>query len=180
MLQAKLNKVFSTDGFTLGLVVQTGDRYLKRPPGRDLGGASFGTTLWRVRRYCALCYLVRACTVTIDINYSPYAWKKDISVESSKYQTFTCGRFLDTWTRPRASTYEPGWPGWPGFIRDLTLPPSPLQKLWCVHIRERVGTVTEISVSGLEILPYEHFIPVSGRKIIQSWIFVIERTLPSF
>ena len=38
---------------------------------------------------------------------------------------------------------------------------------------------TGILVSGLKILPYEHFIPVTERKIIQC-IFVIERTLPSF
>ena len=29
-------------------------------------------------------------------------------------------------------------------------------------MRERAGSVPEISVSGLEILPYEHFIPVTG------------------
>ena len=48
-------------------------------------------------------------------------------------------------------------------------------------MRGRAGSVTEISVfptgisvSGLEILPYEHFIPVTARKIIQG-IFVIVR-----
>ena len=59
MLQAKLNKVFSTDGFTLGLVVQTGDRYLKLGSKSDLraeisgehrlarrSGASGGTALF--------------------------------------------------------------------------------------------------------------------------------------
>ena len=41
-------------------------------------------------------------------------------------------------------------------------------------MRERAGSVAEISVfptgisvNGLEILPYEHFSPVTGRKIIQ-------------
>ena len=29
-------------------------------------------------------------------------------------------------------------------------------------MRGRAGSVPEISVSGLEILPYEHFIPVTG------------------
>ena len=29
-------------------------------------------------------------------------------------------------------------------------------------MRGRAGSVPEISVGGLEILPYEHFIPVSG------------------
>ena len=45
-------------------------------------------------------------------------------------------------------------------------------------MRGRPGSVTEISVfptgisvSGLEILPYEHFIPVTARKIKQC-IFV--------
>ena len=54
------------------------------------------------------------------------------------------------------------------------------------HMREQAGSVAEISVfptgisvNGLEILPYEHFSPVTGRKIIQC-IFVIERTLPRF
>ena len=46
-------------------------------------------------------------------------------------------------------------------------------------MRERAGSVAEISASALEILPYEHFSPVTGRKIIQC-IFVIERTLPTF
>ena len=64
----------------------------------------------------------------------------------------------------RASSYEPGF-------RDLTLPLNPLKKR--VHIRGRAGSVTEISVSGLEILPYEHLIPVTGRILIQC-IFVIE------
>ena len=50
-------------------------------------------------------------------------------------------------------------------------------------MRGRAGSVNEISVfptgisvGGLEILPYEHFIPVTGRKIIQR-IFVIERDI---
>ena len=61
-----------------------------------------------------------------------------------------------------------------------------LKKSRRVHMRERAGSVAEISVfptgisvSGLEILPYEHFSPVTGRKIIQC-IFAIERTLPRF
>ena len=32
-------------------------------------------------------------------------------------------------------------------------------------MRGRAGSVPEISVSGLEILPYEHFIPVTGMNI---------------
>ena len=31
-------------------------------------------------------------------------------------------------------------------------------------MRERAGSVPGISVRGLEILPYEHFIPVTGMK----------------
>ena len=62
----------------------------------------------------------------------------------------------------RASSYEPR-------SRDLASPPNPLLNFRCVHMRGRAGSVpeisvfpTEISVSGLEILPYEHFIPVTG------------------
>ena len=31
-------------------------------------------------------------------------------------------------------------------------------------MKGRAGSVAEISVSGLEILPYEHFSPVTGTK----------------
>ena len=40
-------------------------------------------------------------------------------------------------------------------------------------------STTEISVTGMKIFPYEHFIPVTGMKKIQmqSHISVIERTI---
>ena len=47
-------------------------------------------------------------------------------------------------------------------FRDLTLPPNPLKNFRCVRMRGRVDLVPEISVSGLEILLYEHFSPVTG------------------
>ena len=51
-----------------------------------------------------------------------------------------------------ASSYEPGRPGWLGF-RDLASPLFSLQKLRFVHIKRRVGPVTEILVAELEIFP---------------------------
>ena len=76
------------------------------------------------------------------------------------------------------------------FPRSHLTSKSFVKTLMCSYERAgwlgRAGSVTEISVfptgisvSGLEILPYEHFIPITGRKIIQC-IFVIERKLPSF
>ena len=51
-------------------------------------------------------------------------------------------------------------------------------KFWCVHIRGRAGSVLEVSVlptkfsaSGLEILPYEHFIPATGWTA--GWILAV-------
>ena len=67
-----------------------------------------------------------------------------------------------------------------GPVSEISAHPLiPLKKSRRVHMRERAGSVAEISISGLEILPYEHFSPVTGRKIMQC-IFVIERTLPRF
>ena len=50
-------------------------------------------------------------------------------------------------------------------------PVSEISPFRCVHMRGRAGSVpeisvfpTEISVSRLEILPYEHFIPVTRMK----------------
>ena len=42
------------------------------------------------------------------------------------------------------------------------LPLNPL--IFDAFMRGRAGSVPEISVSGLEILPYEHFSPVTGKK----------------
>ena len=53
-----------------------------------------------------------------------------------------------------ASWYEPGF-------RDLAFTSKSFLKLSICHMRGRAGSVPEISVSGLEILPYEHFIPVT-------------------
>ena len=55
----------------------------------------------------------------------------------------------------RASSYEPR-------SRDLASPPNPLLNFRCVHMRGRAGSVPEISITGLEILPHERFIPVTG------------------
>ena len=62
----------------------------------------------------------------------------------------------------RASSHAPGWPGWPG-LRNLALPPNPMQKFRCVHMRGWADLVPENSVfptgisgKGLDILPYEH------------------------
>ena len=70
-----------------------------------------------------------------------------------------------------------------GPVSEISAHPLiPLKKSRRVLMRERPGSVAEISVfptgisvNGLEILPYEHFSPVTGRKIIQC-IFVTERT----
>ena len=64
----------------------------------------------------------------------------------------------------RSSSHEPG-------VRDFALPLSPLWNFWCVHVRGGAGSVPEILVSGLEILPYEHFIPVTGMKA--GWTLVV-------
>ena len=47
-------------------------------------------------------------------------------------------------------------------FRDLAFNSKSFLKLSICHMRGRAGSVTEILVSGLEILPYEHFIPVTG------------------
>jgi len=46
-------------------------------------------------------------------------------------------------------------------------------------MRGQTGSVPEISVSGLEILPYEHFIPVigmNGGTLITFDLFLISET----
>ena len=53
------------------------------------------------------------------------------------------------------TSYDPGFP-------DLAFPRNPLQHFRCAHMRGRAGSVPEISVSVLGILPYEHFVPVAG------------------
>ena len=85
----------------------------------------------------------------------------------------------------RASSYEPGWPGWPG-LRDLGTSLDPFKKI-STSSYERAGWLgcRDLGFSNRDLgkragnLPYEHFSPVTGSKIIQC-IFVIERTLPRF
>ena len=69
--------------------------------------------------------------------------------------------------RAGASSYEPGQLGWL-VVRDVTSPLFPLKKFRCVHIRRQASPITEISVTGLEILPYEHSSPVTGIKLERS------------
>ena len=64
----------------------------------------------------------------------------------------------------RSSSHEPGF--W-----DLALPLTPLWNFQFVHMRGGVGSVPNMWVSGLEILPYEHFIPVT--EIKPGWILVV-------
>ena len=64
----------------------------------------------------------------------------------------------------RSSSHEPG-------IWDLALPLNPLWNFQFVHMRGGAGSVPKMWVSGLEILPYEHFIPVTGIKA--GWILAI-------
>ena len=58
-------------------------------------------------------------------------------------------------TALKASSHQPGF-------RDLALPLKPLKNFRCIRMRGRAGLVPEISVSGLEILLYEHFSPITG------------------
>ena len=64
----------------------------------------------------------------------------------------------------RSSSHEPGF-------RDLALPLNPLWNFRFVHMRGGTVSVPKMSVRGLEILPYEHFIPITGIKV--GWILAV-------
>ena len=71
-----------------------GDRYLKLGSKSDLRAEILGSIVWynalaRRPEVLRVCCLVCACALSIDINCSPYAWKKDTSIQLSKYHTFT-------------------------------------------------------------------------------------------
>ena len=57
-----------------------------------------------------------------------------------------------------------------GSVSEISPRHSPRHspKCRCVHMRRRVGPVTEISITGLEIFPYEHSSPVTGMKFERS------------
>ena len=75
-----------------------GDRYLKlgsksqkkkKSRAKISGSIVWYNALARRPEQLRVCCLVCACALSIDINCSPYAWKKDISIHLSKYHTFT-------------------------------------------------------------------------------------------
>ena len=45
---------------------------------------------------------------------------------------------------------------------------------WRVHMRRRAGPVTEISVTGMKIFPYEHSSPVTGTKLFKQNSFALK------
>ena len=71
----------------------------------------------------------------------------------------------------RSSSREPDF-------RDLALPLNLLWNFRCVHMKGGAGLVPKMLVSGLEILPYEHFIPVTGIKA--GWILAVWMALSCF
>ena len=64
----------------------------------------------------------------------------------------------------RSSSHEPDF-------RDLALPLNLLWNSRCVHMKGGAGLVPKMLVSVLEILLYEHFIPITGIKA--GWILVV-------
>ena len=71
----------------------------------------------------------------------------------------------------RSSSREPDF-------RDLALPLNLLWNFRCVHMKGGAGLVPKMWVNGLEILPYEHFIPVTGIKA--GWILAVWMALSCF